>query len=140
MVAVDVGSVRIGVAASDPSGVLASPVATLRRDKAAGTDLRELAALVRERGAGEVVVGNPVTLRGTAGAASALAADYAGQLAELVAPVPVRLVDERLTTVVGEQRLRASGVKGRNRRAVIDQAAAVALLQDVLDGRRGSAG
>jgi putative Holliday junction resolvase len=136
VVAVDVGSVRVGVAASDPSGILASPVATLRRDAKAGTDLQELAALVREREAGEVVVGNPVTLRGRAGTAAELAAAYAGRLAELIAPVPVRLVDERLTTVVGEQRLRASGVKGKDKRAVIDQAAAVALLQGFLDMKR----
>jgi len=136
LVAVDVGTVRVGVAASDPARVLASPVATLRRDARAGTDLAALAALVRDRCAVEVVVGLPRTLAGREGAAVTMARGYAEQLAPLVAPVPVRLVDERLTTVLAEQALRGSGVRGRARRAVVDQAAAVALLQGVLDGAR----
>ena len=136
VVAVDVGAVRVGVAASDPHGMLASPVTTLARDTTAETDLRELADLVRERDAVEVVVGLPITLAGREGPAAVAARAYADALAPLVAPVPVRLVDERLTTVVGAQHLRASGVRSKQQRGVIDQAAAVALLQGVLDVAR----
>lgn len=132
--AVDVGTVRVGVAASDPSRLLASPVATLRRDARGGSDLDELARLVLERGAVQVVVGLPRTLAGREGPSVAMARAYAEELRPRVEPVPVRLVDERLTTVVAERALRGSGVKGRARRAVVDQAAAVALLQSVLDG------
>ncbi|HVU73692.1 MAG TPA: Holliday junction resolvase RuvX [Mycobacteriales bacterium] len=139
IVAVDVGEVRVGVAASDPHGLLASPVSTLARDGHAAADLAELATIVREREAVEVVVGLPITLAGREGPAAASARAYADALAPMVAPVPVRLVDERLTTVVGAQGLRAAGVKGRKQRAVVDQAAAVALLQGVLDAARGGA-
>ena len=136
VVAVDVGTVRVGVAASDPSGLLASPVATLARDPRGDADLDGLAALVAEREAVEVVVGLPRHLSGREGESVAMARSYAEALAARVAPVPVRLVDERLTTVTAERDLRAAGVAGRARRAVVDQAAAVALLQSVLDGRR----
>lgn len=137
VVAVDVGTVRVGVAASDPRGVLASPVATLRRDAAHGSDLDAVAALVRDRDASEVVVGLPRTLAGREGPSVAMARDYAAALAPRVAPVPLVLVDERLTTVIGAQALRTSG-RGRGARAVIDQAAAVALLQGHLDSRRAA--
>lgn len=133
-IGVDVGRVRVGVAASDPGGVLASPVVTLRRDLRTGRDLDELVELVADRAAVEVVVGLPRTLTGRHGAAVVDAEGYAAALAERVAPVPVRLVDERLTTVVAERALRDAGLPGRGRRAVVDQAAAVALLQSVLDG------
>jgi len=135
-VAVDVGTVRVGVAASDPRGVLASPVATLARDPRGGADLAAVAALVRERDAVEVVVGLPRTLAGRDGASAEMARDYAAALTPLVAPAAVRLVDERLTTVVAERALRAGGVRGRSARGVVDQAAAVALLQGVLDAAR----
>jgi putative Holliday junction resolvase len=143
-IGVDVGSVRVGVAASDPAGALAYPVVTLARDSAGNRDLDELAAIVAERTAVEVVVGLPRSLSGREGPAVAAARDYAAALAERVAPVPVRLVDERLTTVVAEQQLRAAGGGGRSggraRRRVIDQAAAVAILQSTLDAGRPAAG
>lgn len=82
----------------------------------------------------EVVVGLPRTLRGSDGPAAAAARAYADTLARRVAPVPVRLTDERLTTVVATQALRRGGVPGRRQRAVVDQAAAVAILQGWLDG------
>ena len=136
VVAVDVGTVRVGVAASDPHRILASPVVTLQRDRKGGGDLRELAALVAEREAVLVVVGLPTSMSGRAGSASAqMARDYAALLEPLVAPVEVRLVDERLTTVSATTALRASGRSARASRAVVDQAAAVALLQGVLDTR-----
>ena len=133
VLAVDVGTVRIGVAASDPDRVLASPVETV---PAPGLD--RVAALVAERGAVQVVVGLPTSLSGRAASASAqMARSFAERLVARVAPVPVELVDERLTTVTATSALRASGRRGRQARAVVDQAAAVALLQTVLDGRSG---
>ncbi len=136
---VDVGSVRVGVAISDPDGILATPLVTLRRDLDGGADLAELAALVREHGVVEVVVGLPRSLSGRAGAAAGLAQAYAGQLSDRVSPVPVRLADERLTTVVASRTLSQRGVKGKRHRAVVDQAAAVLILQDWLDANRAGA-
>lgn len=141
-IGVDVGSVRVGLAVSDPAGVLASPLTTLVRDVSGNRDLDQLAGIVAERAAVEVVVGLPRLLSGRDGTAVAVARGYAAALAERVAPVPVRLVDERLTTVVAEQQLRAAGRGGRNgsraRRKVIDQVAAVAILQSALDADRAA--
>jgi len=128
---VDVGTVRVGVARSDPRGVLASPVATLAREGG----VRDLARLVQEHEAVGVVVGLPVTLAGREGTSAALARDYAEQLARVISPIPVELVDERLTTVAAERRLAARGVRGRARRAVVDQAAAVEILQHWLNAQ-----
>ena len=146
-VGIDVGSVRVGLAASDPSGLLATPVRTVARDVDAAApdsdvdvpaDIEEVAAFVAEASALEVVVGLPRTLAGDEGPAAVLARQYARRLAVRVAPVPVRLVDERLTTVDAHRSLRESGVAGRRQRAVVDQAAAVLILQAALDAERGS--
>jgi len=128
---VDVGTVRVGVARSDPRGVLASPVATLAREGG----VRDLARLVQEHEAVGVVVGLPVTLAGREGTSAASARDYAEQLERVISPIPVELVDERLTTVAAERRLAARGVRGRARRAVVDQAAAVEILQQWLNAQ-----
>jgi putative holliday junction resolvase len=130
---VDVGSVRVGVAVSDPDGILATPLVTLRRDAGGSADLAELADLVREHGVVEVVVGLPRSLSGRVGVAAEQALAYAGQLRERLAPVPVRMADERLTTVVASRNLSRRGVKGKRQRAVVDQAAAVLILQGWLD-------
>ena len=139
---IDVGSVRVGVAASDPSGLLATPVRTVARDPDAEAahpaDLEEVATVVAELEAVEVVVGLPRTLAGAEGAAAEAARTYAGRLSERIAPVPVRLVDERLTTVDAHRNLRESGVDGRRQRSVVDQAAAVLILQTALDTERSS--
>jgi len=143
-VGIDVGSVRVGVARSDPSGLLATPVTTVRREVDAdgrpkGDDgLSEVAAVVREHEALEVVVGLPLGLSGNAGAAAALARGYAERIAQQVAPVPVRLVDERLSTVTATRALRDAGVKQRRHRPVVDQVAAVVILQSALDAERAS--
>ena len=134
--AVDVGTVRVGVARSDPQGVLAVPVATLKRDRRGGSDLRELAALAHEYEAVGIVVGLPRTLAGREGPSAQMARDYGDALVDLVAPRPVEYLDERLTTVSAERKLAQSGVRGRAGRAVIDQAAAVELLEHWLDLRR----
>lgn len=137
-IGVDVGGARVGVAASDPSATLALPVATLDRDAEQGADLDAVTALVSERGAVAVVVGLPLLLSGAEGAAAQIARQYAAQLAERVRPVPVRLLDERLTTVDAHRKLRDSGVPGRGQRAVVDQAAAVLILQAALDAEARS--
>lgn len=133
---VDVGAVRVGLASSDPDGLIATPVRTLARD-AAASDVREIAAEVVERAALEVLVGLPRSLSGKEGAAAALAREYAAALAALV-EVPVRMVDERLSTVAATRSLRESGVPGRKQRSKVDQAAAVVLLQTALDTERAT--
>ena len=139
---VDVGTVRVGVAVSDPGGVLATPHATLRRtwpDPAvAKDDVAEIVALGAERDAIEVIVGLPRSLSGDEGPSAEAARQYAAELARRVAPVSVRLVDERLTSVSAHRALRDSGVAGRRQRAVVDQAAAVLILQAALDEERSS--
>ncbi len=132
---IDPGDARVGVARSDPSGFLATPVETLRRGKG---DLARIARLVREEEVVEVVVGLPRSLSGGEGPAAAKVREYAARLAERVAPVPVRLVDERLTTISAEAMLRDRGKKGHQRRAVVDQAAAVMILQHALDTERAT--
>ena len=134
---VDVGEVRVGVALSDPSGILATPLVTLSRDRAGGSDLQELVALIVEHEVVEVVVGLPRTLAGRHGPAARAAQDYARILAERLGDgIPVRLIDERLTTVSAIRTLADRGVRGRKQRAVVDQAAAVEILQGWLEQRR----
>ena len=132
---VDVGSVRVGVAVSDPNGFIATPLVTLRRDEDGGSDLRQLAELAAEYEVVEVVLGLPRTLAGREGPAAAAARGYADALAPLL-KVPIQMSDERLTTVLATRGLREGGLKGRKQRAVVDQAAAVAILQSWLDARR----
>jgi putative Holliday junction resolvase len=132
-IGVDVGNARVGVAASDVSGMLAHPVRTLPRDAAGDTDVDAIVALVAELEAIEVVVGLPRLLSGEEGESARTARAYAGRLAARLGTVEVRMVDERLTTVDAHRRLRDSGVPGRGQRAVIDQAAAVLILQSALD-------
>jgi len=142
---VDVGKVRVGVAISDPDGILATPLVTLDRDTSeppeddeawVPTDVASLAQLVAEHEVVEVVVGLPVTLAGTESYAAIYARAYSRVLARVVAPVPVRLADERMSTAVATRRLSERGVRGGRRRAVVDQAAAVEILQGWLDSRR----
>jgi putative holliday junction resolvase len=134
---VDVGTVRIGVATSDPDGVLATPVETVRRDR---TDkhIRRLTKLVDELGAVEVVVGLPRTLADRTGPSAIDAIAVADELAARIAPTPVRLADERLTTVTAQRSLREAGVRAKGQRAMIDQVAAVGILQFWLDQRRSA--
>jgi putative Holliday junction resolvase len=135
---VDVGTVRVGLAACDPAGTLATPVQTIERDVKSGADQGVIAAMVRERQVLEVVVGLPRSLSGDEGAAAQAVRTYANALAALIRPTPVRLVDERLTTIDAHRNLRASGVPGRAQRAVVDQAAAVLILQAALDVEKSS--
>ena len=131
---VDPGDARIGVARCDPSGVLATPVETVRRGRG---DLRRLRQLVLAEDAMEVVVGLPRSLSGGEGPAALRTREFALRLAERITPVPVRLVDERLTTITAEAMLRDQR-KGQHRRAVVDQVAAVVILQHALDTERAT--
>lgn len=131
--AVDVGSARIGVARCDHDGLIASPLATIPRGPG---DLGSLASLAADEDAIEVIVGLPTGLSGREGAAAARARVFAEALAARLAPVPVRLVDERFTTVIAHDALRRGGRGSRARRPVVDQAAAALILQGALDTER----
>ncbi|MGA5302151.1 Holliday junction resolvase RuvX [Nucisporomicrobium flavum] len=138
---VDVGKVRVGVALSDPDGILATPLVTVPRDMAAAPDavpgdIAELVRLVGEHEAVQIVVGLPVRLNGAEGPAAIDIRGYAERLERAVGPVPVVLTDERMSTVVATRRLAERGVRGKRQRAVVDQAAAVEILQSWLDAQR----
>ena len=138
-VGVDLGSARVGVAVSDPGGVLASPHSVIRRGRSHADDHRALAAIVDEVEAGVVVVGMPLSLDGSAGPAAKLVEAEVEELRQVL-DVPVEVYDERFTTVTAERSLGEGGVRGPARRRVIDQAAAAVLLQAWLEGpgaRRG---
>lgn len=133
-IGVDVGSVRVGVARSDRDGLLATPVATLPGDS---EGLKELLAIITDEEAIEVIVGLPRSLSGAEGHAAQLAREYAVALAQGT-EAPVRVVDERLTTVSAHGAMHASGRKGRRHREVVDQVAAVMILQHALDIERNT--
>ena len=126
----DLGQARIGVAISDDDRRLAVPIGTIRTG--APADLKAVAAMVAEHGVTDVVVGLPLSLSGAEGEAADHARAFAGALRALLS-IPVSLQDERLSTVQAERSLAAAGVKGRARRAVIDQEAATVILQAWLD-------
>ncbi|NUT34634.1 MAG: Holliday junction resolvase RuvX [Hamadaea sp.] len=148
---IDVGTVRIGVAKCDPDGILATPLVTLQRDNSLDVaeisfeggdaprvpaDITEIARLVAEHDSVEVVVGLPVNLAGVEGPAAKKIREYARILAAVIMPVPIVMADERMSTVTAARRLSDRGVKGKRQRAVVDQAAAVEILQHYLDSRR----
>jgi putative Holliday junction resolvase len=130
--AVDLGSARIGVARSDPDGWLASPLTTVTRGRGDMARLAELAETI------EIIVGLPTTLSGQQGKAALDARAFARGLARRLAPVPVRLLDERFTTVTAHDALRTAGRDSRARRIIVDQAAATVLLQSALDAERST--
>ena len=130
---VDVGSVRVGVARSDPDGVLASPLEVIPQGRG---DMDRLAGIVARHDVLEVIVGLPTTLAGREGPAAAGARQVAAVLAARISPVPVRLFDERFTTTTAHAVLRQSGKNSRARRPMVDQAAAAVLLQAALDAER----
>ena len=131
--AVDPGTVRIGVARSDPGGVLATPLTVVRRGKG---DLDTLASLAATEEAMEILVGLPRSLSGRDGQAAVSARQFAADLAARIAPLPVRLVDERFTTSTAHEALRASGHDSRDRRQTVDAAAAAVLLDAALESER----
>lgn len=138
---VDVGKVRVGVAVCDPDGILATPLVTVPRDMGAAADdvpgdIAELVRLVGEHEAVQIVVGLPVRLNGREGDAAIDIRAYAERLEREVGPVPVVLADERMSTVVATRRLAERGIRGKRQRAVVDQMAAVEILQSWLDAQR----
>lgn len=128
------GTARIGVARSDNHGMLATPVETVRRGDG---DLSRIAEIVVDIGAVEIVVGLPLALSGRETASTGDAKSFAQQLADLRV-ASVRMVDERLSTVSATGALRESGRNARNSRSVIDQVAAVIILQHALDVERSA--
>ncbi|GAB3541230.1 Holliday junction resolvase RuvX [Arthrobacter tecti] len=139
-IGVDVGMVRVGIAASDRDGLIATPVRTLKRDQKKNNDLFLLVRNIQELAAVEVFVGLPRNMSGTESASTAMARQYAVDLAETLdaagLSVPVRLIDERLTTVSAHRSLRQAGLNSREHRKVVDQVAAVEILQHAIDMQR----
>ncbi|MFC4336237.1 Holliday junction resolvase RuvX [Salininema proteolyticum] len=142
---IDLGKARIGVAVCDPDGILATPVTTVRRDRKAnrdrdpesyGTDVEEIGRIAADLDVVEIVLGRPVTLSGEDGLAVEHTLLWAEKLANHLRPVPIVMSDERLTTALASRGLHAAGMDTRRQRKVIDQAAAVEILQTWLDRKR----
>ncbi|MFM9918143.1 Holliday junction resolvase RuvX [Lacisediminihabitans sp. H27-G8] len=129
---IDVGKVRIGVASSDPNGMIATPVSTVPRGDG---DIAAIMVEASERSVVEIVIGLPLALSGGDSASTQDARDFAQRVAA-AGDIPVRMVDERLSTVSATRALRASGRNSRTSRPVIDQVAAVIILQHALDAER----
>ncbi len=140
---VDVGQVRVGLAGCDRDGLLATPIRTLKRDPRKNSDVRLLVREAIERGAVQVIVGLPKNLSGREGASADMARTYAGLVVEELSrqshPLPVRLVDERLSTVSAHRSLHSAGLGSREHRKVVDQVAAVEILQHAIDTQRSRA-
>lgn len=136
---IDLGSRRIGVALSDSGGLVATPYEVIARRGDRGVDHARIAALVGEAGADVVVVGVPRSLDGSLGPAAVAALAEVDELRAALG-VPVETWDERWTTVTAHHELAAAGVRGRQRRHVVDQVAASVLLQAWLDHRRADSG
>jgi putative Holliday junction resolvase len=132
VIALDLGSARIGVAISDPDRRLAVPHGTVRTG--APADRRSIAAIVRDNDVAEVVVGHPVALSGRVGEAAHHAERFAAILEESLG-IPVHLQDERLSTAEADRALARAGRSSRSRRAVVDESAATIILQAFLDRR-----
>lgn len=129
---IDVGTVRIGVAASDPDGLMAFPLETVQRGDG---DIDQVVALADERSAIRIFVGLPRGLSGMEGASAEFAHDFAARLSERTSAI-VRLVDERFSTASAQHAMRQAGRNSRQQRQVIDQAAAVVILESALDIER----
>lgn len=146
---IDVGKARIGVARSDMHGMLATPVETITRDHSGISDIARLVEIIRELNVFECVFGLPVNMRGertpstddaesfARRVAEALVSDTSNSTAQITEQsVGVRLIDERLSTVSAQGHLRQAGKKTKQTRSIIDQAAAVVILQHALDSER----
>jgi putative Holliday junction resolvase len=129
--AIDVGTVRIGLAICDPDGILSSPMPALGRTAELTENLKAILDLVVEHAAIEVYVGDPISLSGGQSSSTLDARNFAEQLAVLIS-VPVRLVDERLTTVTASAKLRSSGKDAKQSKSLIDSASAVEILEQAL--------
>ena len=134
VIALDVGDRRIGIALSDPTGLLASPVSTITR-KGHDMDVDEVLALAAQNDVAEIIVGMPVSLSGRKGAQAARTTAFAEGLRRQT-DLPVVFVDERYSTVQAERSLRELGVQPSRDRARVDAAAAAVILQSYLDSKR----
>lgn len=134
---IDVGMVRVGLAGCDRDGILATPIRTLRRDVKKNSDQAVVVREAGERAVVQIFVGLPRLLAGGEGASAAMARDYATGLVEALAraglAVPVHVIDERLTSVSAHRSLHDAGVGSRQHRTVVDQVAAVSILQQAID-------
>jgi putative Holliday junction resolvase len=135
--AVDVGKARIGLAISDQDGILATPFETVARAETIADSAAAVARAVDDYSFLEVYVGLPLSLGGghTQSTEDAIALAHAiGDVLQ----VPVRLIDERLTTVTASANLRLSGRNAKNSRSIIDQEAAAIILEQALSGERST--
>ena len=134
---VDVGTVRVGLSACDPDGILASPVRTLKRDAKRNSDVGVIVRQAAERGAVQIFVGLPRTLRGQEGPSAVMAGEYASLLVEALhdagLDIPVNLIDERLSTVSAHRNLHDAGLSSKEHRKVVDQLAAAGILQHAIE-------
>jgi putative Holliday junction resolvase len=128
---IDHGDARIGIAATDPLGILAHPVETI--DVRAVDPIERIAALATQRGIRTLVVGLPVKIDGTEGTAAEKVRGFAGKLAARLPELPVEFTDEAYTTMSAAAKLREAGRKARRQKGVIDQAAAVEILHGWMD-------
>lgn len=135
--AVDVGDARIGIASCDPDGLLATPVETVRR-ATVEEGRKRIWKLAKEYEPIEVIVGLPLSMNGTEGPAAVKVKKYAMRLARRLDPIPVRLVDERLSTVSAHRALRDAGLSTKNHQPVVDQVAAVSILEAALDREKNT--
>jgi putative holliday junction resolvase len=133
--AIDVGSVRIGLASCDPDGILSTPLSAISRSSSVSETAQEIAKLATELAVVEVLVGDPISLSGNHTSSTRDARDIATAIASEVS-VPVRLVDERLTTVSAQAKLRESGISSRDSKSLIDSASAVEILEQALNTER----
>ena len=134
---VDLGARRIGLAVSDPTGLIASPLRVLERSGDADVDRRAIVAVAREEEAATVVVGLPKEMSGRSGIAAAAAAAEVEAIRALAPELTVEVVDERLTTVIAQRSLIEAGVSRRKRKGTVDKVAAAVILQSYLDAHRG---
>jgi putative holliday junction resolvase len=135
--AIDVGSVRIGLASCDPDGILATPLPAFQRSNSKADLAQVVSDLVSENSIIEVIVGDPISMSGSITSSTEDAREVAKQIASAIS-IPVRLVDERLTTVSAQAKLRQSGKDTRESKALIDSASAVEILEHALASERSN--
>ena len=134
VLSLDVGEKRIGVALSDPSGLLATPLTTVR-SRGESSDVQAVLRLADEHEVGEIIVGLPLSLSGRRGEQAQRVAQFTEALAQLTT-LSVRSVDERYSSVEAERLLRESGTQPSRNKARVDAAAAAVILQSYLDSKR----
>ncbi|MEK7950654.1 Holliday junction resolvase RuvX [Luteolibacter soli] len=129
---IDHGDARIGIAATDPLGILAHPVETI--DVRASDPIERIAQLVQQRGIRTLVVGLPVRIDGTEGTSAEKVRRFAAKISKRLPAVPLEFVDEAYTTMAASAKLREAGRKAKQQKGVIDQAAAVEILEAWMNG------